>query len=44
MGGSPFSFWEMENHLRFDFDKNKRDQLRELLSEEYDGLWSELLY
>ncbi len=42
MGGSPFSFWEMEDHLRF--DKNKRDQLRELLSEEYDGLWSELLY
>ena len=34
--------WEMANQLRF--DKNQREQLRELLSEEYDGLWNELLY
>ena len=26
------------------FDQNQREQLRELLSEEYDGLWNELLY
>lgn len=34
--------WEMADQLRF--DKNQREQLRELLSEEYDGLWNELLY
>lgn len=34
--------WEMADQLRF--DQNQREQLRELLSEEYDGLWNELLY
>lgn len=34
--------WEMADLLHF--DKNQREQLRELLSEEYDGLWNELLY
>ena len=34
--------WEMEDQLHF--DKNQREQLRELLSEEYDELWNELLY
>ena len=34
--------WEMADQLRF--DKNQREQLRELLSEEYDELWNELLY
>ena len=34
--------WEMAELLHF--DKNQREQLRELLSEEYDGLWNELLY
>lgn len=34
--------WEMADLLRF--DKSQREQLRELLSEEYDGLWNELLY
>ena len=34
--------WEMADQLRF--DKNQREQLQELLSEEYDGLWNELLY
>ena len=34
--------WEMADQLRF--DQNHREQLRELLSEEYDGLWNELLY
>ena len=34
--------WEMAELLHF--DKNQRKQLRELLSEEYDGLWNELLY
>ena len=34
--------WEMANLLHF--DKNQREQLRELLSEKYDELWNELLY
>ena len=34
--------WEMAELLHF--DKNQREQLRELLSEEYDELWNELLY
>ena len=34
--------WEMADLLRF--DQNQREQLRELLSEEYDELWNELLY
>lgn len=34
--------WEMADQLCF--GKNQREQLRELLSEEYDGLWNELLY
>ena len=34
--------WEMADLLRF--DKSQREQLRELLSEEYDDLWNELLY
>ena len=34
--------WEMAELLHF--DQNQREQLRELLSEEYDGLWNELLY
>ena len=34
--------WEMAELLHF--DHNQREQLRELLSEEYDGLWNELLY
>ena len=34
--------WEMADQLRF--DQNQREQLRELLSEEYDELWNELLY
>ena len=34
--------WEMADQLCF--DKNQREQLRELLSEEYDELWNELLY
>ncbi len=34
--------WEMADQLRF--DKNQREQLRELLSEKYDELWNELLY
>ena len=34
--------WEMADQLCF--GKNQREQLRELLSEEYDELWNELLY
>ncbi len=34
--------WEMADLLHF--DQNQREQLRELLSEEYDELWNELLY
>ena len=34
--------WEMADLLHF--DKNQREQLRELLSEKYDELWNELLY
>lgn len=34
--------WEMAELLHF--DQNQREQLRGLLSEEYDGLWNELLY
>lgn len=34
--------WEMAELLHF--DQNQREQLRELLSEEYDELWNELLY
>ena len=33
---------EMAEQLGFDADQ--KEQLRELLSEEYDGLWNELLY
>lgn len=34
--------WEMAELLHF--DQNQGEQLRELLSEEYDELWNELLY